>query len=83
MKSMEKTPPDKNANNAPKKMSDQMVDKGLETFKWWNNLATLNKEDSIAMSLVKISIRIVGIIIMLAISPIAIVALMIAFAAVI
>ncbi len=80
---MENVSPDKNPKEVPKKVSDQMVDKGLATFKWWNNLATLNKEDSIAMSLVKISIRIVGIIILIAISPIAIIALIIAFMAVI
>ena len=80
---MENESPNKNQKDAPKKVSDQMVDKGLETFKWWNNLATLNKEDSIPMSLVKISIRIVGVIVLIAISPIAIIALIIAFMAVI
>lgn len=80
---MENTPADKNKPEASKKVSDQMLDKSIETFKWWNNLATLNKEDSIPLSLVKISIRVVGIVIMIAISPIAIIALMIAFAAVI
>lgn len=80
---MENPPINKNEEDAPKKVSDQMIDKGLETFKWWNKLATLNKEDSIPMSLVKISIRVVGIVIMIAISPIAIIALIIAFMAVI
>lgn len=80
---MKNTPANKNEEEAPKKVSDQMIDKGLETFKWWNNLATLNKKDSIPMSLVKISIRIVGIVIMIAISPIAIISLIIAFMAVI
>ncbi len=79
---MENTPK-KNEDDVPKKVSDQMLDKGLETFKWWNNLATLNKEDSIPMSLFKLSIRIVGIVLMIAISPIAIIALIIAFMAVI
>lgn len=80
---MENSPINKNEDDTHKKVSDQMIDKGLETFKWWNNLATLNKEDSIPMSLIKISIRVVGIIIMIAISPIAIIALIIAFMAVI
>jgi len=80
---MENAPSNNKEENEPKKASDQMIDKGLETFKWWNNLATLNKEDSVGMSLAKISIRIVGIIILIAISPIAIVALIIAFMAVI
>ena len=80
---MENSPLNKNEDDGPKKVSDQMIDKGLETFKWWNNLATLNKEDSIPMSLFKISIRVVGIVILIAISPIAIIALIIAFMAVI
>lgn len=65
------------------KTTDLMLDKSMDAFKWWNNLATLNKEDSIPMSLVKIGIRIVGIIVLIAISPIAIVALIIAFMTVI
>ncbi len=80
---MENPSPNNEEDNHPKKVSDQMVDKAAATFKWWNNLATLNKEDSLSMSLVKISIRIVGIVILIAISPIAIIALIIAFMAVI
>lgn len=66
-----------------KKVADQMLDKAAETYKWWNNLATLNKADSIPLSMAKIFIRIIGIIVLIAISPIAIIALMIAFMAVI
>ena len=81
---------DEKANKSPEetpkssqKTTDLMLDKSMDAFKWWNNLATLNKEDSIPMSLVKIGVRIVGIIVLIAISPIAIVALIIAFMAVI
>lgn len=75
---------DKTENSAKKeqKVSDQMLSKATETYKWWNNLATLNKEDSIPLSLAKISFRVVGIIILIAISPIALLALIIAFMAV-
>ena len=66
-----------------KRMSDQMVDQAAATYKWWNNLATLNKEDAIGMTLVKILVRIIGIIIMIILSPIAMIALFIAFLAVI
>jgi len=61
------------------KATDVVLDKSMEAFKWWNNLATLNKEDSIPMSMVKIGIRIVGVIVLIALSPIAIIAVMIAF----
>jgi len=80
---MENPSPNNEEDNSPKKVNDQMVDKAAATFKWWNNLATLNKEDSVSMSLVKISIRIIGIVILIAISPIAIISLIIAFMAVI
>ncbi len=66
-----------------KKMSDQMLDKAAATYKWWNNLSTLNEEDPIGILLAKLSIRIVGIILMILISPIAFIALFVAFMAVI
>lgn len=72
-----------NKEESDKKASTQLVDKATETYKWWNNLATLNKEDSVGMSLLKISFRIVGIIFIVAISPIAFIMLIIAFMAVI
>lgn len=72
-----------NTENQEKKVGDLMVDKATETFKWWNNLATLNKEDSTRMSLLKIGFRIIGIVVLIAISPIAILAVFIAFLAVI
>lgn len=76
---------EENTNNEEesKKPSGVLVDKATETFKWWNNLATLNEEDSIGMSLLKISFRIIGIIVIVAISPIAFIMLIIAFMAVI
>lgn len=75
---------DLNEDSAKKKqkVSDQMLNKASATYKWWNNLATLNKEDSIPLSMAKISIRVVGIIVLIAISPIALLALLIAFMAV-
>ena len=66
-----------------KKSIDLLLDKAEESFKWWNNLATLNKNDSIALSLFKIFVRIVGIIVMILISPFALVGLLVAFLAVI
>ena len=75
--------PDNNLPNSDKKAADVLIDKATESFKWWNNLATLNKEDSILITIFKISIRIVGIIIMIAISPFALIGLIVAFMAVI
>ncbi len=72
---------DNSASKTPK-IGDQMLGKATETYKWWNKLATLNKEDSIPLTLAKISIRVVGIIVLIAISPIALLALLIAVMAV-
>ena len=72
-----------NTEDQKKKVGDLMVNKATETFKWWNNLTTLNQEDSTRMSLLKIGFRIIGIVVMIAISPIAILAVFIAFLAVI
>jgi len=59
-----------------------LMDKATDSYKWWDNLATFNKEDSMGMTIFKISIRGVGVIVMLLLSPFAIVALMVAFMAV-
>lgn len=75
---MEKESP-KRSEEKNKKVGDAMLDKATETYKWWNNLATLNKEDSIPLSMLKISIRIVGIVVLIALSPIALLAVFIAF----
>ncbi len=75
--------PDNNEPNSDKKPTDLLLDKAADSFKWWNNLATLNKEDSILMTIFKISIRIVGILLMIAISPFALIGLIVAFMAVI
>ena len=39
-----------------KNVRDVMVDKATDTFQWWNKLATLNKEDSIGLTILKIGL---------------------------
>jgi len=73
----------KKKTESSKNVSDVMVDKATDTFQWWNKLATLNKEDSIGLTILKIGVRIIGILVLIAISPLALVGLIIAFLAVI
>ncbi len=46
-----------------------LLEKTARTFKWWNNLSTLNAEDPFWLGGLKILVRLVGILIMLALSP--------------
>ncbi|MEM6317522.1 MAG: hypothetical protein AAF960_07615 [Bacteroidota bacterium] len=74
---MDETAP--NDEQLSKKKGNKMVDKATETYKWWNNLATLNPQDSIGLTIAKIGIRVLGVIVLIALSPIAIVAIIIGF----
>ncbi len=64
-----------------KKSGNQVMNKATETYEWWNNLATLNPEDSIGLSIMKIGIRVIGIIFLIAISPVVLAGALIAFMA--
>lgn len=73
-------------NNQPSEkepsLSDKILDKLLSIFKWWNGLATLNADDPILLGFFKIFIRLVGIIILIIMSPFVLLALFVAFTAV-
>lgn len=56
-----------------------LTEKATETYKWWNNLATLHPEDPFLVGMGKIGIRLLGILILLALSPLIIAGLVIAF----
>ena len=56
-----------------------LTDKAAETYEWWNNLATLHAEDPFLVGLGKIGIRVFGILVLLALSPLIVVGLMVAF----
>lgn len=63
---------------APSK-GEAIADKAKETYEWWNNLATINAEDPFLVGAVKILVRLVGILILLALSPFLIFSLLLAF----
>lgn len=68
--------------NVPKaSVGNQAADKIKEAYRWWDNLATLNAEDPLWLGAIKIGVRVIGIIILLIISPFALLAIIIGFAA--
>lgn len=73
----DKTPPKDKKQNT----SDKMLDKAADTLNWWNRLASINADDPFWVGLIKIGIRIIGILIMLAISPFVILGLILGFIA--
>ncbi|CAH0999141.1 hypothetical protein LEM8419_00438 [Neolewinella maritima] len=56
-----------------------LTEKAAETYQWWNNLATLHPEDPFLVGVGKIGIRVLGILILLALSPLIIAGVVIAF----
>jgi len=69
-------PEEKNPNNA-----EDVFDKALNTYKWWNNLSTLNVKDPIIITCFKIGFRILGVLFLLAISPLVILGLIVGITA--
>ena len=49
-----------------------VLEKTAQTFRWWNKLSTINAEDPIIITIMKIGIRIIGILFLIAISPLVI-----------
>ena len=67
------------SNSSNKSVTDGVIGKASETYNRWNESATVKKEDSTAVVVFKLTIRILGIILLVALSPIALVVLFIAF----
>lgn len=75
---MEKEKPtDPDSTEKKEDLTDKMVDK----IKWWNRAATINADDPFWVGVIKIGIRIIGILIMLALSPFIAIGLFLAFVA--
>ena len=58
---------------------DAYKNKLTETYRWWDNLATINAEDPFLVGAAKIGVRVLGIIILLAMSPFILLGLIMAF----
>jgi len=63
------------------KSTDKMMNKAADTFNWWNRMATLQEDDPIYIGFFKIMLRVIGIVIMITISPFILLGLFVAFTA--
>ena len=70
---MEKEPEEDNGTG------NKMLDKAADTLGWWNRLATINADDPLWVGAIKIGIRVIGILILIAISPFVILGLILSF----
>ena len=61
--------------------TDKMMNKAADTFNWWNRISKINNDDPIWIGAIKILIRIIGILILLAISPFVILGLIVGMTA--
>lgn len=67
--------------NKPENSTDRIVlEKLSKIFKWWNHAAAIQAEDNILIIALKLSIRITGIVVLVALSPFAILGLILAIA---
>ncbi|NJC28118.1 hypothetical protein [Neolewinella antarctica] len=65
----------------PKAATEELTSKVKDTYEWWNNLATINAEDPFLVGAMKIGVRLIGILILLALSPLILLGLMLGFLA--
>jgi len=61
-------------------MDKIVLEKISKTIKWWNHAAVIHSEDKIIMIALKLGIRITGIVVLVALSPFAILGLILAVA---
>ena len=71
---------EKEQNKKPS-TSDKMMDKAADSLNWWNRAATINEDDSIWVGFTKIVIRVIGILLLIAISPFVILGLIVGITA--
>ena len=68
-------PPDADA-------ATELADRTKAAYRWWDNLATLHPEDPFLVGAGKIGIRVLGILILIALSPLILLGFLFAFIAV-
>ncbi len=73
---------DPDTPNKPTKPGEELAEKAQAAYRWWDDLARLNSEDPVWLMLAKIGIRVVGILVLLAMSPLILLGILMAFAAV-
>ncbi len=72
------TPPE----TSSEKPGEVLADRAKSAYKWWDNLATINAEDPLLVGAAKILVRAVGILVLLAMSPLILLGFLFAFMAV-
>jgi hypothetical protein len=66
-------------DNPELKPGEKAAEKMKDAYRWWDHLATLHAEDPLWLGIVKLLVRAVGILILLAISSFALLAIIIGF----
>jgi hypothetical protein len=74
--------PDQDSPEKQAKPGEEMAEKAQAAYRWWDDLARLNADDPVWLMLAKLSVRVVGILVLLALSPFILLGLLLAFAAV-
>lgn len=74
--------PDQDAPEKPNKPGEELAEKAQAAYRWWDDLARLNSEDPVWLMLAKLGVRVVGILVLLAMSPFILLGVLLAFAAV-
>jgi hypothetical protein len=75
------TTPETPEEGVPSK-GEELAEKAQAAYRWWDNLATFHAEDPLWLGAAKIIFRLVGILVLLAMSPLIILGLLLAVMAV-
>ncbi|WP_020570509.1 hypothetical protein [Neolewinella persica] len=79
---MSATPtPDPSEHKVPSK-GEELAEKAQAAYQWWDNLATFHAEDPLWLGAAKIGFRVIGILVLLAMSPLILLGLLLALMAV-
>jgi hypothetical protein len=73
--------PEPTEEKAPSK-GEELAEQAQAAYRWWDNLATFHAEDPLWLGAAKILFRLVGILVLLAMSPLILLGLLLALMAV-
>lgn len=71
-----------NPEKKPANAADELADKAKAAYQWWDHLATFHPEDPWWVGGLKILFRFVGVVVLIALSPLILLGLLFAFLAV-
>lgn len=73
------TPTPDQPDDAKLNASEKAAEKVKDAYRWWDHLATIHPQDPLWLGGIKLLVRAIGILILLAISPFALLAIIIGF----